>query len=61
MKIEVGKFGNGELMVRVRFEPSSNFRREDNTWVPTFEEIDLIVRVLLGIDGMNRFVRRYDK
>lgn len=59
MKVEVGRFNNGELMVRVRFEPSSNFRKEDSTWVPTFEEIDLIIRVLLGMDGMNRLSRKY--
>ena len=53
MKVEVGRFKDGRLMVKVVFEPNSNFRNETLSWVPTFEEIDRIVKTLKGIDTIN--------
>ena len=53
MKVEVGRFKDGRLMVKVVFEPNSNFRKETLSWVPTFEEIDRIVKTLKGIDTIN--------
>lgn len=53
MKVEVGRFKDGRLMVKVVFEPDSNFRKETLSWVPTFEEIDRISKTLLSIDVVN--------
>ena len=55
MKVEVSRFQDGNLMVKVVFEPDSNFWRENLTWVPTLEEIDRILKALLGIDVINRW------
>ena len=40
-------------MVKVVFEPDSNFRKETLSWVPTFEEVDRISKTLTGIDAVN--------
>jgi len=53
MKVEVGRFKDGKLMVNVVFEPDSNFRKETLSWVPTFEEIDRISKTLVSIDSVN--------
>lgn len=53
MRPEVDRFKDGRLMVKVVFEPNSNFRKETLSWVPTFEEIDRIVKALEGIDDVN--------
>ena len=53
MKVEVGRFKDGKLMVKVVFEPDSNFRKETLSWVPTFEEIDRISKTLVSIDSVN--------
>lgn len=55
MKVEVGRFQDGNLMVKVVFEPNSNFWKETLTWVPTIKEIELILNTLLGIDVVNRW------
>jgi hypothetical protein len=54
MKVEVGRFKDGRLMVRVVFEPDSNFRQETLSWVPTFEEIDRISKTLKSINIINQ-------
>jgi len=53
MKVEVGRFKDGKLMVNVVFETDSNFRKETLSWVPTFEEIDRISKTLVSIDSVN--------
>jgi hypothetical protein len=55
MKVEVSRFQDGNLMVKVVFESNSNFWKEKLTWVPTLEEIDRILNALLGIDVINRW------
>jgi len=55
MKVEVSRFQEGNLMVKVVFEPNSNFWKENLTWVPTVKEIELILQTLLGIDVINRW------
>jgi len=55
MKVEVSRFQDGNLMVKVIFEPDSNFWKETLTWVPTIREIELILNSLLGIDVVNRW------
>ena len=55
MKVEVGRFHDGDLKVLVHFEPNSNFWKETLTWVPTVREIELILNTLLGIDVINRW------
>ena len=55
MKVEVERFYDGDLKLLVRFEPSGNFWKENLTWVPTLEEIDRILKALLGIDVINRW------
>jgi len=59
MRIEIGKFYNGDLKVLIRFEPSRNFWENDLTWVPTEEEIRLILFSYLGIDGINELLRKH--
>jgi hypothetical protein len=54
MKVEVGRFKDRKLMVKVVFEPNSNFWKDSLTWVPTFEEIDRILKTLVGINTVNR-------
>ena len=54
MKVEVGRFKDGRLMVKVVFEPNSNFRKETLSWVPTFEEVDRITKTLKSIDIINQ-------
>ena len=53
MKIEVDRFKDGRLMVKVVFEHDSNFRKETLSWVPTFEEVDCISKTLESIDAVN--------
>ncbi len=53
MKVEVGRFKDGRLMVKVVFEQDSNFRKETFSWVPTFEEVDRISKTLVSIDSVN--------
>jgi len=53
MKVEVGRFKDGKLMVKVVFEQDSNFRKETLSWVPTFEEVDRISKTLDSIDAVN--------
>ncbi len=53
MKVEVERFKDGRLMVKVVFEPNSNFRKETLSWVPTFEEVDRIYSTLSVIDAFN--------
>jgi len=53
MKVEVGRFKDGRLMVKVVFEQDSNFRKESLSWVPTFEEVDRISKTLVSIDSVN--------
>ena len=53
MKVEVGRFKDGRLMVKVVFEQDSNFRKETLSWVPTFEEVDHISKTLVSIDTVN--------
>ena len=55
MKAEVSRFHDGNLMVKIVFEPNSNFWKETLTWVPTIKEIELILNTLLGIDVVNRW------
>ena len=61
MKIEVSRFMDGRLKIKVVFEPDSNFWKESLTWVPTFEEIDRIFLALLVIDRINKWRRKYEK
>jgi hypothetical protein len=53
MKVEVERFKDGRLMVKVVFEPDSTFRKETLSWVPTYEEIDRISKTLTSIDKVN--------
>ena len=53
MKVEVGRFKDGRLMVKVVFEPNSNFWEETLSWVPTFEEVERISKTLKCIDAVN--------
>lgn len=55
MKVEVSRFQDGNLMIKVVFEPNSNFWKETLTWVPTIKEIELILNSILGIDAVNRW------
>lgn len=57
MKVEIGRFYDGDLKVLVRFESNSNFWKETLTWVPTVKEIELILNTLLGIDVFNKWKR----
>ena len=59
MKVEVGRFQDGNLMVKVVFEPNSNFWKDSLTWVPTIKEIELILLSLFGIDGVNKILRKH--
>jgi hypothetical protein len=45
MNVEVGRFKDGRLMVKVVFEPENNFREDTLSWVPTFEEVDRFLRL----------------
>ena len=58
MKVEVGRFKDGKLKVKIVFEPNSNFWKDSLTRVSTFEEIDRIHKTLLGIDTINRLEKR---
>ena len=49
----MGRFKDGRLMVKVVFEQNSNFRKESLNWVPTFEEVDRIIKTLMSIDAVN--------
>jgi len=55
MRVEVSRFQDGNFMVKVVFEPNSNFWKETLTWVPSLKEIELILNTLLGIDVINRW------
>jgi hypothetical protein len=47
--VEVSKFADGRMMVRVRFSVHSNFwihDLEQATWVPTLEEVSFLKEVL---------------
>lgn len=61
MKVEVGRFKDGRLMVKVVFEPNSNFRKETLSWVPTFEEVDRISETLRGIDEINELEKYFQR
>ena len=61
MKVEVGRFKDRKLMVKVVFEPTSNFWKDSLTWVPTFEEIDRILKTLVGIDTVNRIEEKKNR
>ena len=58
MRVEVSRFQDGNLMVKIVFEPSSNFWKETLTWVPTMKEIELILQTLLGMEVVNRWKKR---
>jgi len=53
MKVEVERFKDGRLKVKVVFEQDSNFRKESLSWVPTLEEVERISKTLEGIDAVN--------
>ena len=54
MKVEVRRFKDGRMMVTVVFEQTSNFWIDSEiSWVPTFEEVELITKSLRAIDGYN--------
>ena len=53
MEVEVERFKDERLMVKVVFEPNSNFREKTLSWVPTFEEVDRITKTLVSIDSIN--------
>ena len=59
MKIEVSRFKDGRLKVKVVFESNSNFWKESLTWVPTFEEIERIALSLHSVDGTNKQMQNY--
>ena len=62
MKLELDEFktGNNDIMLKVVFEESTNFRLEKNkrkaTWVPKWEEIERILRALKVVDSGNKMV-----
>lgn len=58
MKVEVIRSAKGNLLVLVSFQESSNFHKNDATWVPTTDEINLIVDALQAITEYNK--RRRD-
>ena len=54
MKVEVRRFKDGRMMVTVVFEQTSNFWIDSEvSWVPTFEEVNLISDTLNAIDKAN--------
>jgi hypothetical protein len=58
--IEIGKFPDGRLMVRVRFMRNSNFWIHDlgeATWVPTLEEVSFLQEVLDVANERNEIKR----
>ena len=61
MKIEINRFMDGRLKVKVVFESNTNFWKETLTWVPTWNEIELIFLTLLGVDGINRLRRKFGR
>ncbi len=58
--IELAKFADGDLMVRVRFRRNSNFwfNGEETTWVPTLDEADLIKEGVYIVDKRNEEKRK---
>jgi len=58
--VEIGKFTDGRLMVRVRFVKNSNFwiyDLEEATWVPTLEEVNFLKEVLDVTNERNEIKR----
>ena len=54
--IELAKFADGRLMLRVRFYKNSNFwfnDGEEATWVPTLDEVDLVSKGVHILDKFN--------
>jgi hypothetical protein len=62
MKLELDEFKMGikNIMLKVVFEESTNFRLEKDkgkaTWVPKLEEVETIFRALKVIDSGNKMV-----
>jgi len=60
MKLELDEFKTGikNIMLKVVFEESTNFRLEKDeekaTWVPKWEEVERIVKALKVIDSGNK-------
>jgi stage V sporulation protein SpoVS len=56
-RVEVNSFSNGKLKVVVRFFQASNFwiheQGEEATWVPTFEELEMVDKTLKAINEFN--------
>lgn len=67
MRIEVERFPNGNLKIKIVFEPTINFwmhydPKRDTwyaTWVPREDEIELIALTYLGVDGINDMLKKY--
>ena len=62
MKLELDEFKTGtkNVMLKVVFEESTNFRLEKDkrkaTWVPKFEEVERIQKALKVVDSGNKVV-----
>ena len=62
MKLELDEFKTGvnNIMLKVVFEESTNFRLDKDkgkaTWVPKWEEVERILRALKVIDSGNKMV-----
>jgi hypothetical protein len=58
---ELAKFADGRLMLRVRFNRTSNFwisDQEEATWVPTLEEADFLKETLRVANEYNENSKR---
>jgi hypothetical protein len=55
LKVEVATFTDGRLKILARFEISSNFWADGNsfTWVPTLDEVKLIAETLFMVNEHN--------
>ena len=66
MKLELDEFKTGvkNIMLKVVFEESTNFRLEKDegkaTWVPKWEEVERILRALKVVDSGNKMVNSKD-
>jgi len=67
MRVEVERFSNGNLKLKIVFEPSSNFWLHYDpkrniwyaSWVSTEEQIITTFLSYLGIDGVNKQLKEY--
>lgn len=54
MKVELDFFKNGNLQLKIRFEDKSNFHSKELTWVPTYEELEIIKEGMKAVELWNK-------